>query len=72
MTEWDADRNRAVDPDAGRITDEEMARLRADIEWLRGKYAPPQPRDPQEGQLALPIDGGDGDDERATPEGASE
>lgn len=70
MTEWDADRPREDDPAAARISEAELERLRADIEWLRREYGPPQPRDPQEGQLALPIDGGDGDDD--APEGTSE
>ena len=62
MTERDGDLDPvAEEADAERSWRE--ARVRADLEALQKRYGPPQPRDPQRGQLALPIAGTTDDDD---------
>lgn len=59
-----------ADAAAAAETLERAARIARDLEWLQKKWGPPQPREPQRGQLGLPIDDGSGDDD--APEGADE
>ena len=59
-TERDADPTpeaAAADAAATAETLERAARIARDLEWLQKKWGPPQPRDPQRGQLGLPLEG---------------
>jgi hypothetical protein len=71
-TERDADPKPEAAADAGVTGEvlERIARMARDLEWLQKRYGRPQPRDPQRGQLGLPIDGGDAERPDAEPEGA--
>jgi hypothetical protein len=67
VTKWDADEG-APAPEPAEEAKLREAQARAALADLQRKYGPPQPREPQKGQLGLPLDGGD---EPADTEGES-